>query len=165
MNLTENAKLALEPLQELLLQMRQGDYSRELSVLMGNTVGKHVRHVIEFFQCMEKGYYSGAVDYEARVRNPILEHDLFAAIDAMKEVIEELKGKEDRALSMRMVLDGTKEVVELGTTYYRELAYNIEHTFHHLAIIRIAVEQELKELRVGSTFGYASSTVRYNKGQ
>ncbi len=161
MNLTENAKNTLTPLTDLLKQISQTDYSRELNVLSGNTIGKHVRHILEFFQCLLNGYESQVVNYDQRKRNPILEHDLYASLEAIAEINLKLDQKKDQAMHLLTSTSQDEDTIQLGTTYFRELSYNIEHTVHHLAIIRIAVEQEIKSVVMQKDFGYAASTVRY----
>ncbi len=58
-------------LSDSLNQLGQDQYSRPCKNLSGNTIGQHVRHIIEMFQCLETGYLSGEVDYEKRKRDTI----------------------------------------------------------------------------------------------
>jgi hypothetical protein len=43
----------------------------------------------------------------------------------------------------------------------RELAYNIEHTIHHMAIIKQSIIEHFTYIDLPEYFGVASSTVRY----
>ena len=48
------------------------------------------------------------------------------------------------------------------TNYYREIAYNLEHTIHHMALIRVGL-RELGDIAVDDSYGVASSTLKYRK--
>jgi hypothetical protein len=56
-------------------------------------------------------------------------------------------------------IDGAIEPI-VTTTYFREIVYNIEHTIHHLALIKVALI-ELKLSLVDNNFGMAYSTIKY----
>ena len=54
------------------------------------------------------------------------------------------------------------EIVTIPSNYYRELAYNLEHTIHHMALIRVGIT-EVSGIQLSDDFGVASSTVKYRK--
>ena len=56
--------------------------------------------------------------------------------------------------------EDSDELIIIETNYYRELAYNMEHTVHHMAMIRIGIN-ELSSVAVDESFGIASSTIKY----
>ena len=45
--LADSAVLVLTQLQQMLDQMNDQEYSKKLRILNENTIGKHVRHIIE----------------------------------------------------------------------------------------------------------------------
>ena len=60
-------------------------------------------------------------------------------------------------------------VLEQGTTavsftvktnYFRELLYNLEHSIHHQALIKVAVLKN-KNIQLCPEFGIAKSTIEY----
>ena len=53
--------------------------------------------------------------------------------------------------------------VRINSSVERELAYNIEHAIHHMAIIKIAVNTVFPRVQLPQNFGVAYSTVRYQK--
>src|ERR1044071_7375066 len=60
-------------LTDTLCQLSEQEYSKPCTTLFNNTIGQHVRHIIELFQCLEKGYESGLVNYEKRKRDMLIE--------------------------------------------------------------------------------------------
>ena len=58
--------------------------------------------------------------------------------------------------------DSDPSMVSLPTNYYRELMYNLEHSVHHMALIRVGLK-ELSTEPVSENFGVASSTIRYKE--
>ena len=52
--------------------------------------------------------------------------------------------------------------VNIKTNYYRELAYNLEHTIHHMALIRVGIA-EVSSLSVPENFGVAYSTLKFRE--
>jgi hypothetical protein len=50
----------------------------------------------------------------------------------------------------------------IDTNYYRELIYNLEHTIHHMALIRVAIN-EVSNITLPQGFGVAEATIQYQK--
>ena len=55
-------------------------------------------------------------------------------------------------------------IQKMDSSFYRELAYNIEHAIHHMALLKVAVNQTLTYIELPQNFGVASSTIRYQAG-
>src|SRR5450631_217454 len=78
-----------------LLDGQQYNYS--CKNLSGNTIGQHVRHIIEMFQCLENGYQTGEVDYEKRKRDRQIETDKIFAMGLLEEITLQIS-KENKSL-------------------------------------------------------------------
>jgi uncharacterized damage-inducible protein DinB len=149
-------------LADSLNQLEQDQYSYPCRNLSGNTIGQHVRHIIEMFQCLDKGWLTGEVDYEKRIRDRRIETDRTLAVNLLEEITMQIS-KEDKLLFLLTYYDELRtEPERINTNYYREVAYNLEHTIHHMALIRIGL-RELGDIAVDDSYGVASSTLKYRK--
>jgi uncharacterized damage-inducible protein DinB len=130
--------------------------------LSGNSIGQHVRHIIEMFQCLDNGYQSGEVDYEKRKRDRQIETDKTFAMGLLEEITLQIS-KENKSLYLLTYYDEFQaEPEKISTNYFREIAYNLEHTIHHMALIRVGL-RELGDVPVDDSYGVASSTLKYRK--
>ncbi|HET9056011.1 MAG TPA: hypothetical protein VFN30_04100 [Chitinophagaceae bacterium] len=149
-------------LAETINQLSNEQYAKPCASLNNATIGQHVRHIIELLQCLENGYVTGVVNYEKRKRDLTIETDREVASSLLHELYKNLN-KENKEIRLESLYDDTSsELVVVLTNYYREIIYNLEHTIHHMALIRIGVN-EVSVLDLPEDFGVASSTMRYRK--
>jgi uncharacterized damage-inducible protein DinB len=149
-------------LSDSLYQLDSDQYNYACKNLSGNTVGQHVRHIIEMFQCLEKGYQNGEVDYEKRIRDKKIETDKIFAKALLDEIIQQIS-KKNKSLYLLTYYDEMQaESEKISTNYFREIAYNLEHTIHHMALIRVGL-RELGDVSVDDSYGVASSTLKYRQ--
>jgi hypothetical protein len=149
-------------LAESLQQITQGEYVQPCRNLFNNTIGQHVRHIIELYQCLEKGYEPGVVNYEKRKRDHDIETDKELAGSLLLEIHSGL-AKPNKELILEATYDDlSTECISISTNYFREIAYNLEHTIHHMALIRVGLA-EVAAITLPDDFGVASSTVKYKK--
>ncbi|MGE0636539.1 MAG: hypothetical protein AB7G44_08500 [Bacteroidia bacterium] len=142
------------------------EYARPLALLHGSSIGKHVRHIIEFYDCLLRGYVTGTVDYDTREHNSLLENDNALAVKTLQNINEQLKNFSEKQLMLSVNFsDEAEKATHISSTYERELIYNIEHVVHHAAIIKIALKNSFPQVVVPDNFGVAYSTVRFNKKQ
>ena len=137
-------------------------YVRPCDVLFSNTIGQHVRHIIELFQCLEKGYENGTVNYENRKRDIEIETDKFLAGKLLIQIVAGLH-KPNKILQLEASYDDSSaKTIFIESNYYREIAYNLEHTIHHMALIRIGIS-EVSSVLLSEDFGVASSTLKHRR--
>ena len=72
---------SLNELIDLLNQLSQTEYSNSCVQLSNATVGEHIRHIIEMFQCLENQYDIGIVNYDKRERNTRIQTETSFAIE------------------------------------------------------------------------------------
>jgi hypothetical protein len=153
---------ALGQLLSVLRTMEPAAYYTPLPVLSGGTIGKHIRHLIEFYQCLFQGLATGEVNYDARVRNMTLEREKDLAVGTLRVLIRRIQQiGPDQLLTLHTSYH-PGELVIIPSTLYRELVYNLEHCIHHQATIRIGL-QALQESLRDDTFGVAPSTIHYQQ--
>lgn len=140
--------------------LSQEEYIQPSKTLFNNTIGQHVRHIIELFQCLENGYETGIVNYEKRKRDIEIEGNKLMALDLLHK-IHECLDRQNKELVLEASYDEySGETIKLATNYFREIAYNLEHTIHHMALIRVGIN-EISSIQLPAEFGVASSTVKH----
>ena len=149
-------------LTDMLDQLSDAQFTQPSKTLFGATVGQHVRHIIELFICLEKGYPTGRVSYDKRNRDRRIETDPGFAKDLLFGIAHNLD-KADKRLLLECSSDTqSDESVWIETNYHRELLYNLEHTVHHMALIRVGVN-DISAVEVPQEFGVAAATIKYQK--
>jgi hypothetical protein len=164
MQLHKSINNLFEMLEDSLVQLSEEQYTRKIDTLSGATIGQHVRHILEMFVCLQDGCNCGIVNYEKRKRDIIIENSKDIAIDLMHRIIYSLHCS-NRELILEAGFDhNSSEFTRLPTNYFREIAYNLEHTIHHLALIRIGIV-EVSEIQLPKEYGVASSTIKHRNAQ
>ena len=162
MKLKEPISNLMEQLQYVIDGLSNELYTQPAKVLSNSTIGQHTRHILEFFIELNKGYDSGMVDYDKRIRNHAIESDKYFAINIIQQIVAGL-AKPDRDLMLQVEYGASDDQSsQVFTNYYRELVYNMEHTVHHMALIRIGVEA-ICSLQIPAEFGVAASTLKFRK--
>lgn len=149
-------------LSETLNMLSDDQYIRQSHTLSHATIGQHTRHIIEMFICLENGYESGTVNYEKRKRDTRIETDKAFAGELLDAICKGLT-KPDKELKMEAAYcEDSDDLITFSTNYHREIAYNLEHTIHHMALIKVGI-RELSDIKLPEGFGVASSTMKYKK--
>lgn len=167
MPIQQSARGLLAQLAEVIDQLSDEDFKQPIAILSGSSLGQHIRHTIEFFLCLMDGTSKGEINYDERRHDKFIETDRKLAISVIQSIDEFLAGKVDNHpmnLAANYEVEGD-EVVRIPSSLYRELAYNIEHAIHHMALIKIGVRALGEHIVLPNHFGVASSTVRYQKQQ
>lgn len=147
-------------LTESLNQLSNDEYIQPSKILFDASIGQHVRHIIELFLCLEKGYESGVVNYEKRKRDYQIETNKDLAIQLLKDIYHRLERPNIDLVMEAEDYEDKAEVVSIASNYYREIAYNLEHTIHHMALIRVGIN-EVSSIELPQEFGVAYSTIKY----
>lgn len=104
------------------------------------SVGEHVRHVLDHVYACEAGFRTGRFDYEARRRGSPVERDRLEGISALRDARRFFAhgtpaADSDRHVDAVVLLSPEGNLVSLGSTVGRELAFALSHTIHHAAMI------------------------------
>src|SRR6478735_6684107 len=143
-------------------QLTDDQYVQPIPTLTNATIGQHVRHIIELFMCLENGYQVGLVNYEKRKRDYTIETNKAFAKQLLHSIATGL-GKPNKTLMLEAGYDDlSKDVVTIETNYLREVVYNLEHTVHHMALIRVGITS-FAAVKLPDTYGVASSTIKYRQ--
>ena len=167
MQLKATGQTILNQIFKLTNQLSDDEYSAELDILNGNSIGKHVRHIVEFFELLVSGSTKGLINYDKRNHEPLYETDAGATMNVLQQLmkeIEEISFEEEVVLEVSYANTG-EDSVKIKSSLERELAYNIEHAIHHMAIIKIAINTVFPKVNLPDNFGVAYSTVRYQNSK
>jgi len=162
MQLYNAIRASFQQLTNVLDQLTAEQYKTPSTNLSGSSIGQHMRHVIELFQCLLAGYDAGSVCYDDRKRDVRIETDPLFARSLLQQIGTSIE-QPDKVIALVGVYDETaSEQMRVATNYQRELLYNLEHTVHHMALIRVGLK-ELNAEPAAEHFGIASSTIRHRE--
>jgi hypothetical protein len=160
-DIREQSNSILGQVFELIESINIEQYSMPLSSLSHSSVGMHFRHIVEFYQCLFNGISEGSIDYDKRERNLLLETNKKITLETILNITEYTRNILDNPLLLNM--NYGENNYSVNTSIFRELAYNIEHTIHHLAIIKIGLTAHYPEILLPENLGVANSTIKYKK--
>jgi uncharacterized damage-inducible protein DinB len=159
--LLRHTVLQFDALHELVEQLDDAAYTAPLPVLGRASLGMHLRHILEFYSTLVEAQHD-EVDYDARPRDKALETDRRAVLWHLLQLRTWMdRQHSDRALTLLAdhSLDGSSQE-RISTSLFRELAYGFDHGIHHMALLRIGVEQHVPHITLDADFGVAPSTIR-----
>jgi hypothetical protein len=148
---------SLNELTDLLNQLSDEVFSAKCAALSGATIGEHTRHIIEMFQCLEKFYDGGIINYDLRERNNRIQTSTEFALISIRQIQKSLD-KPNKELILHQIIEG--ENISICSNYHRELLHNLEHCIHHQALLKVAV-LPLQNIKIDADFGVARSTIAY----
>lgn len=162
MSVIDSCRNNLLEIKSLVQQLSDEQYRRPVALFDDSTIGQHVRHIIEFYQCLIAGVATGLVSYDSRKRDRRIETDRHYAMYCMDKIGSNINIPDlDACLKFEANYspDGNGQVMA-ETTWCRELAVCLEHSIHHQALIKIGLKELAMDKMVNNTFGIAPSTVR-----
>ncbi|GIV34221.1 MAG: hypothetical protein KatS3mg031_1756 [Chitinophagales bacterium] len=147
--------------QALIKQLSAEQYCHPLSVLSGFSIGQHFRHIIEFYLCLFGQLESGTICYDERKRDVRIESNPEFAIQCIESILADLQQLQtDKRLTLKFNLSCEDDTPVYGdTSLCRELAFVMEHSIHHQALIKIGLSH-FPGITVDEQYGVAPSTIR-----
>ncbi|MDR5873527.1 DinB family protein [Vreelandella gomseomensis] len=158
----------LAQLAQLLGRVSAHDYQRPLGAKGTQSLGKHVRHILEHYQTLLDACATSSpqtiFDYENRLREAALETQPGYAGDRTEALQAGLTAlatmPHDAALTLNYPVKGdADDSVALPTSLGRELAFLTSHSIHHMALLGLLCEQ--LGIALPEHFGVHPSTLRY----
>ena len=156
----EVSKKILLQLENVLVGLTNEEYTTPVEIFSGTSIAQHTRHILEFYLCLISNSESSVINYDLRKRDKNIEQDLPFCLSKISDIIKELDLlSADKPMCLEAVQGG--KTVKVDTTFNRELLYAIEHTVHHMAIIKIGMLLNYPNVTVPENFGVAESTIQY----
>jgi uncharacterized damage-inducible protein DinB len=155
----------LAELKTLISSINQEQYQYKSQLLSDSSIGQHIRHILEFYLSIIKGLNQGVVNYDNRERDLNLEtNPEFArsCIDRLSKDIQDLHPEQEIMLSGNFYAEG-ETLKAIKTSIERELAYCLEHSIHHQALIKVGLIEQKMDHLIQEGFGVAASTIRFKQ--
>ncbi len=162
--LIQNIQQTLSELNDVLGQLDTTQFSRSLPIFSGSSIGMHARHIIEFYQCLlSQSFDNQSINYDRRSRDLLLQNDINYFSEVSENIISTLDTLSEKQLksSIHIATDDTDET--MTSSLDRELQYNLEHTIHHAALIKIGILNLMPHTTLPASFGVAPSTMRHRE--
>lgn len=155
----------LSEIHALLLQLSNAQYTYAAKLLSEATIGQHVRHILEFYQSVLKGVDTKVINYDLRERNLLIESDKDFAIQIINIIhtVLSLDVQDEPFILEGNFSSEPDKQTQIQTTLFRELAYCLEHSIHHQALIKVGLIELNSASFIDETFGLAPATIRYKK--
>lgn len=149
---------------KLLDLIKRYQLTEPMSLMGGSTIGQQFRHIIEFYLILIKALDTKLVCFDKRSRKPSIEKDP----DIIKELFYQIKDilkklNSDKKLQLEhgnSYSDDRYCEEKINTTLMRELHFVLEHSIHHLAIIKMAVRSICPEIKIDVEIGVAPSSLQ-----
>lgn len=114
-------------------------YGARLEIGGFSTVGAHLRHAIDYLDCLLAGLDSRSIDYTARRRALEVEHSPEAGLRELARCIEALEKLDPRRERIAVEVRCDEGDAWVASTLARELHFVASHTVHHFALIRLTL--------------------------
>jgi len=124
-----------------------------------SSIGGHIRHILDFYRSIFKGFNNYLIDLTDRERNLELEVDVNLAKMEIRKVLTELENilQYDLEEKYKLIDDLGLGKLSIPTNLYSVLVQANSHTIHHYAIISqllFAFDIVIED----TTFGYNPTT-------
>lgn len=140
-------------------------FTAQSPLTLGASIGGHVRHNLDHYDCFLRGLAAGRVDYDERERTAAIETNIAAALTALRRAAAGLGGIAlgllGQDVEVRMDTGDSEERPWTRSTVRRELQFLLSHTVHHYALIAMICRQY--EQQVPEDFGVAPSTLKHRR--
>ena len=141
-----------------VIETLESVWSRKNKNFNNETIGRHIRHIIDFYLCFIGHIDSNFIDYDARKRSAKIESDISFARYKIEEIIYFLKNTDlvDKNIKVRM--NSSVYNLDLNSSIFRELMHIADHAIHHANLVQVIIKNEFPDLERNCNF-YSPSTI------
>ena len=162
MSIQKTIAHSFNEMKSILLQFDDLSFQKELEIISDASVGQHFRHIIEFYTCFTEAQQTNLVCYDERNRTYLWETSIIETLAILNELKSEINSIDmNKIIQLRQNYFGESHLIK--STNQRELMYCFDHSVHHFALIKIAIETHFPTIKVPQNFGIASSTIAFQK--
>lgn len=160
MELHKTTQLILLQLVGLLENFPDKHYRKSLEVIADASVANNMCTILRTYRNLIHGMERGEIDYNRKCAESGWELNKQLAVDSLRSIIHELDKWPDTA-EIKVTSDiGCMESHKLKTnsTYGRELLFCMEHTIHHMVVMKTGVYIQWPEVEMPRNFGMVSES-------
>lgn len=149
----------LERGKKLVLNLEQHQYTDNGVAPYYSSVGIHMRHVLDVFDCIFDGLPAKSINLTQRKRNEVIEKERLSGLNYFDMIIRKLQelGSEDLDIELEVNDDLGKGMVKAKYTLAAVLIQAHSHAIHHFASIGYIIHQ-LGISLPDEDFGYNPTT-------
>lgn len=165
MSLLNPIKKDISGLCSLVDALDDSQYVQPLPSISGATVGQHVRHMLEFYSCILLEAKEDLICYDNRKRDLRLETERAEAgtvAGRLLEMLEEIM-IDKKVCVQANYSEHDQHDVYLSSTLFRELAYALDHSIHHQAMVNVGLTGMPKIREKIGPLGVAPATLRHQR--
>ena len=146
---------------KLISAIDDAQYSDSSIAPYYSSIGIHMRHILDVFDCIFNGLETKKVDLTARKRNELAESKVAFGLQYFENVIEKLESLQSMDLDVKVEVkdDLGLGMVTANYTLASALIQAHSHAIHHFASIGYVISQLGIQLP-DSDFGYNPTTPR-----
>lgn len=127
-----------------LLESLSAEQYRNTSVRpYHSSIGCHIRHILDIFDCVFVGLESGHIDLTARPRNQLIETDIGAGLSYFHDTLIQLNNM--HAVDMEQIIDVSDDlgmgVITAKYTIAAALIQAHSHAIHHFASLGYVITE------------------------
>lgn len=145
----------------LLNSVSDQEYANNSTAPYYSSIGIHMRHILDVFQCIFDGIEKGQIDLSARQRNELAETKVTVGLEYFEHIISLLEKVRETDLNRLVEVkdDLGLGMISANYTIAAALIQAHSHAIHHFASIGYIISQMGINLPDGD-FGYNPTTPR-----
>lgn len=145
----------------LLNSINDQEYADNSTAPYYSSIGIHMRHILDVFDCILRGIEEKNIDLTSRQRNELAEIKVEFGLNYFDQVMSKLSSLEKEDLDMMVIVkdDLGQGMITANYTLAAALIQAHSHAIHHFASIGYIISQMGINLPDGD-FGYNPTTPR-----
>ena len=152
----------LDQLRDVVTLLPANVFRARPAARVSGSVGEHVRHTLDHVASLVSGLEGDVLSYDHRVRGSLMESDPITAVNEIERLVYRLDRLTPavlaRPVTLSVRIDQAEPPVVVRSTVAREMAFVVQHTIHHCALIAVLLDWQGWVVPHG--FGLAPSTAR-----
>jgi uncharacterized damage-inducible protein DinB len=150
----------LDQLRDVVTPLPASVYRAQPAARVSGSIGAHMRHTLDHVASLLTVLEGGELQYDHRARGTTLEIDPRTAVNEIERLMYRLRriGLEtlERTVTFSTLVHADLPAALVHSTLAREVAFVVQHTIHHCALIALLLEWQGVRVPIG--FGVAPST-------